>query len=468
MIDLFPQTVDGETIVIPAGVFTGRILLTKRNCVFIGAGVGKTIIRAAIDHDVNEMVRSTIVEGHYTLKNLTIDCARNTNFQTALSADPGQDCTLENVHITGHVGSVALFNRHRMFLKNVTLTGDSGGIYHYTGAKVTYIDGLRQRGGKYTLLSTTDGLVTASDVTAEFNYWAIPTYETVSATGFGTTYVDVVSHVTAHRNLYDCVRALTPVGTFTPSDSLYCSGVKKWDRVETPSGCWAEVVSADRHGRFTLTTWHHPNSWAPCSTPTEEATVYRVALGRLYGTTPTRISFVTNGATGHWRTVDGKFAKTPTLGSLVHIIRHGYTGGIPRDVDSGAAHITDNAGPATLINWKVTGTFSDGITPRAPGCLLINCSVSYSQDMGFTLDGKHTLHNCSATYNGYNGFFLTNGPSELYNCTTGYNGTHNDGGGGWGLTADALSDECVLHVSCKNDLSGGIAGGTPLVYPYEG
>jgi hypothetical protein len=463
---LFLQTTDGENIPVPAGVHTGYVALTKTNCVFEGVGP-ESVIRAS---GAGEVIRGTSVGiCNYTLKNLTIDCDNLPTVIAAISVDPGQEVYLENVIITGHVGSMAVLNRCKLYVKNLTITGDGGGVYHYTGAQVSYIDGLEVRGGKYAFLANAPGVIHLSRIKGRLNYWAVPSCEAVTATGFGEDYVDVVSHVEAHRNLYDCVRALTPVGSFSTLGRLYCPAAVKWDRVETSTGHWTEVLSVE-DGMLMLDEWHLPGSWVPCDNPGGVATVYRVALGRLYAFTPTRLSFSTSGADGHWRTIEGEVAELPDT-TRVDIVRHGYTGGIPRDVDSGGIHITDTSSAVVITDCKIFGTFSDGITPRVSGSRLYNCHVSYGQDMGFTLHGKHFLYNCFANKNGYNGYYLFEGASELYNCVANSNGTHNDGSGGYGVVvSDTASTACKLHVVGQDNLEATV-GGTRTSgdeYPYKG
>lgn len=466
MAAIFPQSSDGQTISIPAGVHIGHVALTQKNCIFAGAGIGKSTIKT--DGSYGEMFRATLAGPcSYTLKNVTLDAGDLLGLVCVISADPGQEVYLKNVHITGHSGSMAIFNRHRLFIQNCLITGNSGAVYHYTGATDTYIDGLEVRGGKYALLANGPGRIHVNRLVGKFNYWSIPTYEEVVATGFGETHVDVASHVEANRSLYDCIRALTPIGALILGERLYCPKARKYDRVQTSSGHWTEVLGVS-DGVLALDDWHLPDSWIPCPSPSGEATVYRVALGRLYSASPTRLGFTTSGATGYWRNVTGGKAKVPTPDSLVHVIRNGLGGG-PRDVDSGGIHLTDTSSPGIFTDCSITGTFADCITPRVSGSRFYNCKAILGQDMGFTLDGNHHLSGCISDGNGYDGYYLVNGPSNLYNCIARNNGTQDDGSGGYGVVvADSDSQDSAIHVKFDgNKYEVGGVKTTSDGYPVE-
>jgi len=107
---------------------------------------------------------------------------------------------------------------------------------------------------------------------------------------------------------------LTPIGNVTPGDPLP-AGTQEFDRVETSLGDWAQV-EADDDGVLSVGQFRASGSWNPIETPVELCSVYRVQLGKLFGTTPTRLSLTTAGVElGRWRYVDGSptvFSANPT------------------------------------------------------------------------------------------------------------------------------------------------------------
>jgi hypothetical protein len=466
---VFPQTSNGQLINCPAGTHVGHILLSKHDCTFQGAGIDDTIIRG--DGTYASVLQGAILAdggvSKATLVDMTID-ADNLAAHAAVLESNGAllELVLQNVRILGtRRGARAILNRGIVRATDIEIIGSGGGIHHHTGATITAINGCQVEGSSWGFVNTSAGAagtmtgITLTDFHVRHDFWASPTYEAVTVTEYGAQHAIVASHVADHRNAYDVLRALTPIGTFEASiPSPVVAGAQPWDRVEVSDGRWTQVLAMDG-AKAVLDTWRASGLWVPVATPTSgTATVYRVSLGRLYGWEEEgeRLDIATVGAElSYWRGVGGGLLNPELIaGSRLDILRHAYTGAAAaagvRDVDTGGIHITDSAGRAVLRDCTVRGGFSDMITMRGIGGRATRCSVDLGQDMGFTIDGgndRQVLVDCTSRRAGFNGFWLANGASELYRCTAVANGLHGDGGGYGVVVTQAAA---MSHVDVRN------------------
>jgi len=372
--------------------------------------------------------------------------------------------TVENVRIEGHArGSIAVYNRGSFRGTNMEIIGDGGAIHHVTLATSTVIRGCTIRGGQYGFVNTAPSGIDIDGLDMNLDYWASPTYEAVTATAYGALYADVSSHVEGDRTLYDVLRYLSPVTTFTVSSGLTSSLVRVWDRVEMANGTWTQVLGFTGATTAVLDDWRKPLSWARAATPSGTATVYRVTLGRLIGHTPTRLLMQTGSLappSPRWRSVTGDTMATPTTGggSRLDIIRAGSSN---RDVDTGGIHVTETSSGARVTNCTVRGGWSDAITLRGSGSVAEDCTTDLGQDMGYTVDGTHgtvVMRRCIAKRAGRSGFAVIGGPSKLFDCEAYSNGTINDGSGDYGFTVTAAAAGSKLQVRGGQNLDALIAG----------
>lgn len=142
-----------------------------------------------------------------------------------------------------------------------------------------------------------------------------------------------------------------------------------------------------------------------------------IVLGRVMSWTSTTLTVQ------RWRRVDNTDAPTPADGECRVIPRHPDVGGI---------HIT--AGPNAMIERvEVRGGWSDMITVRGSGCVLRDCRTLNGQDMGFTVDGVHTLERCVSDGANFDGFIAITGGAHLYDCEArGYGATFSNKWAPWG------------------------------------
>lgn len=438
MADLFPQSADDQTIVIPPGTHVGHIVLTRKRCKFVGTP-GASIIQ--LDNSYNTGIRCTVLAETVETEGITWDCRNlvtpavvyeiNANIPLWTSTDDT---------ILGHrKGNNAVYNRGVFRGNDLVIVGSGGGLYHYTGATEITIRGATIIGGQFGFVNVAPAGIDLRDVSGVFDYWATPTYEACTVVAFGESYVDVVDHVDADRSLYDVLRALTPLGTFTADEvSPIVAGARAWDRVEVADGRWTQVLGVRPDGVLRLDTWRAAQSWYPISTPTGTATLFRVSLGRYLGETQAnRLSIKTNlGEPGyaHWRGVEGGLTQPELVaGSRLDIVRHGLGGAsAQRDVDTGFIHVTDTAVDAQLRRIRSRGGFSDQVSVRGLRTLVYDARVRLGQDMGFTVDGAvgpQELDLCVSDASGFNGFVLVNGPSVVRASFANENGTHGEGTG---------------------------------------
>ena len=409
-----------------------------------------------------------------TLRDLTVDGDSLTALSSLVggtaAAGPLQ-LDLENVELVNVSRStIALLNANRLTATSVHMPGlDGGGVKIGQAATSTVIRSCSTTGGKYGLQDSDPadasgyGTIPGIDVdgyTDAGDYWHTPTAEVVTPTAFTASYVDVESHVNAHRSLYDCVRVLTPVLDYDSDATLRSPLVQVWDLVET-ADAWSRVMP-DGH----LDAWRARGSWRIVPQPGGEATVYRIALGRSYNASDTagnRIYLRAGGVTppsSTWRTISGAVTLPSVVaGMRVDIIRHGLGGG-PRDFDVGGIHITEAGLDARLARCSVRGRASDNISCRGRGTVATHCYSERSQDTNFTLTadaGGQVLKRCQSTAAGVDGYFLGHGASRLESCTATDNGRH---GEGWGVLCYEHEDPALDGTGsrCQVRGNGGSSG----------
>lgn len=463
---------DDETIALAAGSHTGHILVSHTGCTVEGAGIDRTTI--VLDGTYAEGTRPGAAVATFTLKNLTIDCAGLSAVTAPLDIGGGiAAMTANSVRILDHYrGTTAVGNRGAFAGYGLEIVGNGGAVNHMAGATSTLIRGMRVVGGKFAFVSTAAAGIDLSGINGRSDWWASPTYEVVTATAYGSTYVDVSSHVEADRSLYDILRYLSPVTTFDAQTSLSSSLVQKRDRVEVADGRWTQVLGFGPGNQVILDEWRAAGKWKPVATPTGTATVYRVTIGTSYGYSGNRIFIQTGGGdpTGaRWRGIDddSTTASTPTTGggSRLDIIRNG---GSNRDTDSGFLHVTETATDAIVSNCSAYGWASDVFTMRGLRSSISDCYAEMGNDMDFTFDGTNgpvTATRCHAVRAGRTGFNLTGGPSNLYSCRADYNGFINDGGSDYGVTTTSDCAGSILQIRGTGNLTGLIGGTVTEVSP---
>ncbi len=464
---IFSQSVDSETITIPVGTTVGTVRVTKNNVTFRGSDRDTCIIQGdATFAFVFQPSGSTPSTG-ITIENCTIDCNNNASITGVLTIS-NPDCvevTLKNVKIVGvNKSGTAILNASKLYCYDVLIVGDGGGIQALTSATITEIVRTECRGCKFGYVNSDAGTnrTRLTDFKSYHHYWASPVFESATVSSISTNKVTVASHTSAARSLYDCLRLMTTVGTFTGAGPISPIG-QKWDRLEAASGVWAQII--DDIG--TIDMWHAASSWRPAVTPSGTITVWRPTLGKLYNWNATELFLYDGGGAvddPHWRTVEGMRITLPSATRL-DIIRNGLTGGQTKDVDTGGIHITDTARNTTLTRCYVEGGFADMITVRGTNTVATDCSVKLGQDMGFTVDGvvaRQNLTRCTADGAGEHGFILINGPSDLTDCTAINNGLH--GNGAYDATASgvvvypAAVGSRISLINCSNNFRSSVYG----------
>lgn len=460
----FTTSSNDQAGTLAAGTHTGHVLVNHARCTLTGAGIDATTI--VLDGTYNTAVRAVANRETFTLRDLTIDCAQLSSIVGVLEANAVIPIfRVQNVKIVDHYrGTYAVANDARFEIAELTVVGSGGGIYHNTNATVTQVRGMTVIGGRYGFVNVGGNGIDLADMDVRLDYWAAPTYESVTVTSYDALGANVASHVQADRGSGDIMRHLRPVLTFDTSTPLRSSLVRLYDRIEMANGTWTQVVDFATDGSAVLDDWRSSGLWRPTSTPSGTATVYRPILGRLVYQDATRLYFQSGSTptSPRWRYVDGSTAPTPDLrtGSRLDVIRHGDVDN--RDTDTGAFHVTETAVNARLLRCTATGGASDTITLRGVGTVAESCSTYLGYDMGFTVDGtdgRMTLRTCQARRTGRAGFHLTGGPSDLYSCGATANGTINDGSGDYGVTTTAACVGSTLQVRGTSNLDG-LLGGT--------
>lgn len=460
----FQTTEANQIVTVPAGTHVGHILVAHTGCTIRGAGIGVSTVR--LDGTYAEGVRPGASVATCTIEDLTIDADQNATVAAVLEIGGGiARMTATRVEVLDHaVDCIAVYNRDRVTLNDCRIVGSGAGALHYTGATSTVVRGATVIGGRYGFLNVAADGIDLADMSTRHDYWAVPTYESVTVTAYDARGATVTSHDSDNRSSGDIMRHLVPVTTFDPEDGLRDRRVRLRDRVETADGRWTQVIDFAPDGTAVLDDWRSAGLWRPIDTPDAVATVYRVVLGRIVTAQAQRLDFQTGGTTPaspRWRHVDGSTAPTPDLrpGSRLDIIRHGAVD--LRDTDTGAFHVTENARGARLTRCKAVGGASDTISLRGIGTVAEACSTDLGSDMGFTVDGANgrvTVRGCQAKRTGRTGFHLTGGPSDLYSCWAAGNGTINDGSGDYGVTTTSDCGGSTLQVRGLNNLDGLIAG----------
>lgn len=474
---------NGQTIELSLGATVGHFLVRHHDITIRGPKVGRAdaaTVRADGHYTTLFQTPFPVQTSNgqpvskLTLRDVTLDADAVSSLVSVVggttSAGP-LEIVMENVAIIRtHKNTTAIVNTGVLTATGVTIVGSGGGINAGATSTATTLRTVSMHGGSFGLLCVGAG-ADISGLLGRFDYWAVPTYEAVTATGYGAAYADVTSHVTGDRNLYDVLRYLSPVTTFDAAGSLRSPLVQVYDRIEVADGTWTQVIGFGPGNTAMLDEWRAAGSWRVTSNPTGTATVYRVSLGRSYGYSGNRILMQTgqgfpSGA--RWRSVIGETMETPSTGggSRLDLIR---VGGSNRDVDSGGVHITADATSSVIRDSTVIGGWSDMITLRGAGTVAERCQADLGQDMCFTVDGTNdriTVRNCHASRAGYTGFHLTGGPSDLYSCRADDNGTHNDGSSdhcGVTTTGDCVGSTLQVRGSGNVGtlLGGAISGVSP-------
>ena len=461
----FQTSVANVTIPASAGVHTGHVLVGHTGCTLEGAtdDADDTIIRP--DGQFAECVRPVASVATFTLRNLTIDMQALAALTVGIEVGGGIATVIcENVKIIDHKrGAMAVYNRGAFRGTDVSIIGNGIGILHFTGATEATLRNVAFEGGQYGFQNTAAAGIDIDGFTWVGDYWQIPTYEAVTATAYGDLYVDVSSHVSADRTLYDIIRYLAPVKTFYAQETLFGSQVRQHDRIEVNGVAWTRVLAQNSDGSWELDTWRAWGKWKHTAPPAAIATVYRPTLGMFFEANGNRIQIQTDGGTpsgARWRHPNGETASTPSVvtGSRLDIIR---VGGANSDADSGPIHITETAVNASVKNAVVRGSRADSITLRGTGTVAYQCSTELGYDMGFTIDGtdgRVTVTRCHAETTGRSGFHVTGGPCDLYACSAVDNGTLNDGSGDYGCSIQVSAPGCHVEMVGDGNLDGLVAG----------
>lgn len=459
----FTTTSDDQAGSLGAGTYVGHVLVGHARCSLSGAGIDVTVIK--LDGTYNTAVRAVANRQSFALRNLTLDVDNLAAVTATIEANAViPEFTLENVKILDHRrGTYAVFNNAALTASGLVIVGQGAGIYHAASATSTVVRGAVVRGGQYGFVNVGAAGIDLADMHVRLDYWAVPTYEAVVATAYDSSGADVASHVAADRASGDIMRHLRPVTTFLPEAGLRSSLVRLWDRAETADGRWSQVLDFARDGTAILDDWRAAGRWRPVAAPVDQATVYRVVLGRLVYAPPTRLDFRSGSSppSPRWRHVDGTVAPTPQTfpGTRLDIIRHGNVAN--RDTDTGAFHITETATGALMTRCQAFGSGSDSISMRGAGSTATGCTASMGYDEGYTVDGtvgRMTLINCQSLGTGRTGFHLAGGPSDLFDCWAAGSGMINDGSGDFGATTTAACAGSTMQVRGINNLDGLFGG----------
>lgn len=467
---------DDQTITLPLGVTTATVFVQRHDCALVGQGMDLSTLVPDLTYQYAVLAGAPVGGAPsisaFRIADLTIDCDDLAGLAVVLPSGGFDYLEIERVRIVNHYRqTIAILNTSYIRLRDCEIAGNGGGFQLHSGAVGQDISGLTIWGCRWAFIVSDLGLVgqipggLVEDMDAWMDYWANPLGEQgLEATAFSATYVDVDSHVTNHRNLYDVVRVLTPVTTFTVGDPLPGT-LAEWDRVEVADGRWTQVVRDEDTGELVLQPWRRAGQHGWVTGVTGTATAYRLTLGRLYGYTATRLTIhLDAGAAtqGIWYTVAGDEAATPavTVGQRVDILRHGYTGDAVavRDVDIGGIQANRSLVSCKMRRIRIRGTFSDSNTQRGVFCVCEDIDTSMGQDMGHTVDAgaaPQLLINCTAATTGFHGFVLISGASTLVGCAANDNGKH---GIGYGVAFDEYSHGSTVDAVCADNTTDGIEG----------
>lgn len=477
---LYQTTADDSVVDLSSG--TGHVLVSHNRCEFRGLGPGRTVV--TLDGSYPSAFQPTVGLSSMTIRDLTIDCAHRAEVLGALSSMSGGigSLVLHNVEVLDMQRSgIAIVNQAELEATGLTVQGDGAAVQSTESSTATVLRGMTVVGGRAGFVNSAGALASTPGIDIDgadidHGYFASPTYEAVTVTGFTDTACAVNSHVIAARSLYDCIRVLTPVLTFDTERTLRSPLVQLYDRAETADGRWAEVLGFLDDGTPRLSGWRASGSWRRTATPSAQATLYRPTLGRIFGWSSTVLMLRTGEGIpeqSRWRTVSGAAAATPSMvaGVRVDVIRHGASGGQTRDVDTGAIHITASADGAVVRNVSARRGFSDIISVRGSGGLLEGCSVSLGQDMGFTIDASYyaqTVRGCQATAIGNHGFYIAQfggtEPSRIYDSAAYDNGTH---GQGYGFGADVGAELTYIRGKGSGNFLGLAANCTVIEGAFD-
>ncbi len=461
----FTTTAPNQTIEVPAGIHPGHIHVAHSGCRFVRVGPGRAVIRAV--GDVSSLIRTTGDVYGTSVKGIDFDAAGLAAVGVPLEVGPGLvDLDAEDVAVLGtHRGATAIDNRGWFTGRRLLINGDGGGIRHAAEARATIVSKVRIHGGRYGFVNVTGGPVgsqrniNVTSLLAELYYWAIPSCEEAVPLAVGANWIDVASHVATDRSLYDVLRVLTPLGTVDLDRTIPTfRGARRWDRVETASRQWSQILAVAADGTLTFDHWHAPGSWRTVARPAGRVTIYRPSLGCFFGAAsglPNRLNIWTAGAEGgHWRGVAGG-STMPVIrpGSRLDIIR--WIEG-NRDMDTGGILCGETALAPVFTDCTIVGAGSDGITVRGVDAVLASCRALLGQDMGYTLGAVRAV-GCMAAQSGRHGYSL-HGQSDLAGCRSLANGLHADGAAGIGVFVDTDAIDSFLDVTCADNFIGGFAG----------
>lgn len=489
---IFPTSSDGQVVSVPVGTTIGVILYTHHDVTYRGTGYD-CIIKADTTF---QYLAQSILAGcrSVTFEDLTIDCDNLSSMIAAIVSSPVNGpmrVYLRGVRIVNyHRITTALLCQTHIDVRDATLIGMGRGYLNHFGSHC--VDGLTIIGGTGGIF-TSDGspgqhiLGSMKNVIIKLDWFANPVCESgLVPTAFDPLYVDVESHVGDHRNLYDSVRVLLPVGSWVVGDPLPV-GVEEWSRIELADGRWTQLVCDDSEydiddkwraiggSEFIVDEWKKTGQWAPLgSTPTgETAIIYNVRLMRLMSWTATRLS-LQSGETpdyARWTNVNGDPTPLPAsvpVGARVDILRHAFTGqalldGV-RDVDAGGIQINDPTLGCIIERVYVRGGFSDMVTVRGD-CFTSQVTAAIGQDMCFTVDAlayPQRLKRVRAVRAGFHGLILINGNSTVDVAHTHQCGRH---GLGYGVAADEDSAGSYVRSVSHSDVTGAFSGASQTSTP---
>lgn len=421
---------NGEVVTVPVGTTVGTVFVNKHDVTWRGSDRDTCILQL---DDFSASAHSGFVFAYppqtpdtqpvrsISLQNMTIDANSLSTLVSVISSTTYAGplaIRLKNVAIKNHhANTIAIVtNDCQLTMRRVMIYGDgksvvlSGGV---TDASDIDIEG--GLGGFIVSAIGAQASVNLRRVHGWNAWWHLPRRETVTPTAVTSTYLDVASHTTGDRSLYDVIRILQIVGTGTSADGsvVAITGARVYDRIETAAGVWAQVESIQAGtGYAVVTRWRAAQSWMHAATPSDVTTLtlYRMITGRLLNWTSTRLSLIDAGATvsATWRYPNGEPATTPILGDIARVDLC-LSGTANRRADVGGIHLTDPVVDSQILDCDFIGWWSDIITIRGHSNRAIRCSSDLGQDMGWTLTGENMLlDRCYARRAGFDGFFISN------------------------------------------------------------
>lgn len=454
-------TQSADTVVVPVGVTSGTILVTRPNVTFSGSDRDSCIVRGdgfgayqALVNYSGPGIQSV------TFENCTLDCNDLNDYVSVIQSNTNCPLvTLRNVKLMGVVRSgIHVYSDAAIHLSSIEIRGSGAGIQVHTAATSTYLKDITVYGGRapFTLSDGTPGTVPGIKIynfKAYNHFFQSPTSEEVTLTDISATSATVIEHVESDRSFADIVRLWYPVLNVEVGD--YVAGIgnpfQPWDRIEG-DGAWSYF---DRLGK--MVPWMAEGSWRPVpNPPTGNMNVWRLIIGRLGGYTDTVLDLrLMQGETNlwpnaHWRYIDGspvpKYVYENEV-TRIDILRHGLAPATQRDVDTGF-HITDTALNPIVEDVYIEGGYSDDFTCRAAGAIIKRVKTKIGQDMGITADGttgRQYWYDCEVDQSGVYGVYVI-GDIDIIGLKVNYSGWHNDGQNGYGVVIESDAN-CVLDIA---------------------